>query len=152
MMNHRKWYGLTFLFSLFLCCSIAFSVIAQTPPSAETPTSSTPENCPPTLPLWDTLIQRSYQQAIQDAQEINSTEVSQNLWAISRQNSQLQWRNTGRQSKVLMVTWTGWDGYDQQIGKPMTLTQEVWVTPVPEVQQFAQSLSLDDVNIINASV
>ncbi|MFP5272271.1 hypothetical protein [Coleofasciculus sp.] len=42
-----------------------------------------------------------------------------------------------------MVTWTSWNGYDTQIGLPMELSRETWVTSVPELQTFARTLNLD---------
>lgn len=38
-----------------------------------------------------------------------------------------------------MVTLTDWTGYADSEGQPMTLTREVWLTPVPELQDMCRS-------------
>jgi hypothetical protein len=41
-----------------------------------------------------------------------------------------------------VATWTSWDGYDNKIDSSMTLSREIWVTAVPQVQQFCQELNM----------
>jgi hypothetical protein len=93
--------------------------------------------------LCETLLKRSYVRAIEDAEVADESEISTTLQAISANNPNLKWRDYQGQKQVLMVTWTSWNGYDTQIGLPIELSREIWVTSVPELQTFAQTLNLD---------
>jgi len=55
-------------------------------------------------------------------------------------NPDLVWRNIGDDQQVKMVVWTSWAGYDDLVGQAYTATREIWVTSVPEVQQFCKRL------------
>ena len=82
-------------------------------------------------------LQERYAAALQDANIAEADEVFDGLTVISADNADLQWQADS--NRVLMVTWTSWDGYDTQMGKEIQLAREVWVTAVPQLQSFCQS-------------
>ena len=90
--------------------------------------------------IFETLLQRSYWRAIEDARDAEETEIDRDLWAIDPDNPELLWSEA---FQVLVVTWTNWDGYDALIGSPLDLDRPVWVTPAPQVQRFCQGLDFD---------
>ncbi|MDY7014079.1 MAG: hypothetical protein SVX43_10880, partial [Cyanobacteriota bacterium] len=93
--------------------------------------------------LFEMQLQRSYQRAIQDADDAQRSEISNTLWPITPDNPNLRWREVNGQPQVLVVTWTSWNGYRDRVGQTMQLSREVWVTAVPELQQFAAQLNFD---------
>ncbi|MEQ8999155.1 MAG: hypothetical protein RID53_21865 [Coleofasciculus sp. B1-GNL1-01] len=93
--------------------------------------------------LLETLLKRSYLRAVKDAEVADESEISTTLQAISANNPNLKWRDYQGQKQVLMVTWTSWNGYDNQVGLPMELSREIWVTAVPELQTFARTVNFD---------
>ena len=96
-------------------------------------------------------MQRSYQRAVEDGPDYDvSTSTMKFITssrAITPDNSQLIWRKERGQQQVLMVTWTSWDGYSDRIGQKMDLEREIWVTAVPELQQFASALELSPTSL-----
>ncbi|MBI5835539.1 MAG: hypothetical protein HZB16_24815 [Armatimonadetes bacterium] len=73
-----------------------------------------------------------YQHAVQDARTTEAEEVSHDLTPIVPANPDLQWRD----GAVLMVTWTGWTGYDPLVGQATVLSREVWTTCAPLVRGY----------------
>ena len=98
--------------------------------------------------LFEVQLQRAYQRAVEDAYNAQPDEVHHQLWAITPDNPQLIWRKSKEQKQVLMVTWTSWDGYSDRVGQKMDLEREIWVTAVPELQQFASQLDLSENSLI----
>ncbi|MDJ0617929.1 MAG: hypothetical protein QNJ63_14490 [Calothrix sp. MO_192.B10] len=94
--------------------------------------------------LFEIQLSRGYQLAVKDARNAQSDEISNTLLSITLDNPKLVWRKVKGKPQVLMVTWTDWDGYDNQIGEKMRLTREVWVTAVPELKKFAAKLNLSE--------
>ncbi len=85
----------------------------------------------------DASLESRYQAAVADAKVATVAEVSRDLVAISHNTPELVWKSD--QDSVLVLTWTGWDGYDKQVGQPVTLQREVWVTPAPYLQEFCKA-------------
>ncbi len=97
-------------------------------------------------PLWEYLFPKSYEAtpqladdpatayraAIEDAKVAEPDEIITTLTAITKHNPELHW-NDGR---VLMTTWTDWDGYDSMHNATISLKSEVWVTPSQELRIF----------------
>lgn len=82
-------------------------------------------------------IQQVYAAALQDAKVAEPAEIVDTLTAITPDNADLSWQaDSGR---VLMVTWTSWNGYDGLVGQETQLGREVWVTATPQLQTFCQS-------------
>lgn len=92
-------------------------------------------------------LQERYVQAIEDARTAEEGEVHAELVAIVEPNAKLRWTGEAGSRRVLMVSWTSWDGYTSHEGGPMNLTQEVWVTAVPEVSEFCTGLDLSPVDL-----
>ena len=92
--------------------------------------------------LFEVQLSRAYQIAVKDARNAQENEISNQLLPITLDNPNLVWRNVKGKPQVLMVTWTSWNGYDDKVSQTMPLTQEVWVTTVPELQKFAAKLNL----------
>lgn len=72
---------------------------------------------------------RAYRAAIRDAAVAEPGEVRHDLVAITPDNRTLKWKD----GRVLVVTWSGWDGYQE--GQEMSLTRAVWVTVADQVQE-----------------
>ena len=85
-------------------------------------------------------LKKEYSAAVADAAVAEPSEISKNLVAIVPANDQLVWKNRGDavNAKVLVVTWTSYNGYDGYVDKPYTMSREVWVTTVPEVKNFCK--------------
>jgi hypothetical protein len=77
-----------------------------------------------------------YWDAVEDARTPEPQEVFRNLTAITRSNKTLVWDNRDR---VLVATWATWGGYAPNQGKSLILTQELWVTAVPDLKNFCRS-------------
>jgi hypothetical protein len=75
----------------------------------------------------------AYWDAVEDARLAEPHEVFRNLTAITPHNSALSWDARGR---VLVATWTTWDGYTRNVGNQLILTRDLWVTAVPDMRDF----------------
>lgn len=85
-----------------------------------------------------------YNAAIEDAAIAEKHEISKNLVAIVPSNNDLIWKNKDAQEPyVLVVTWTDYDGYDGKVGQSTAAGIDIWVTVVPEVQDFCRNLPND---------
>jgi hypothetical protein len=80
---------------------------------------------------------QQYAAALQDAKVADPDEIFDGLTAITPDNSALTWQTDS--GRVLMVTWTSWNGYDSLVGQETKLAREVWATAVPQLQTFCQS-------------
>ncbi|EYF01636.1 hypothetical protein [Chondromyces apiculatus] len=80
-----------------------------------------------------------YANAVADAEVAEESEIVDTLTAIDANNADLVRDTDGR---VLMVTWTSYDGYDQLVGYETSLGVAVWVTPGRAVQTFCQDTGL----------
>lgn len=87
----------------------------------------------------DQSLQIAYQNAIKDAQIAEPHEISKGLIAIVERDNRLKWKEYPDGKRVLVVTWTSWDGYDNQVGKAMELTRDIWITTVPELSNFCKT-------------
>jgi hypothetical protein len=90
----------------------------------------------------DPALTARYQQAVEDAQIAEWGESATNLTAIRPQTAGLIWDNDGATTRVLLVTWTSWTGYDAMVGTTTTLSRDAWMTPVPEIKDFCTSSGL----------
>jgi hypothetical protein len=87
-------------------------------------------------------LQKMYQSAVVDAATAEPSEISKNLVAIVPSNPHLIWKNKGdaENARILVVTWTNYNGYDDKIGQSIPLSREVWVTTAPQVKNFCKTL------------
>ena len=77
----------------------------------------------------------AYWDAVEDARNPQPQEVFKNLTAITHYNNALTWDKSGR---VLVTTWTAWDGYSQNVNNQLILTRDLWVTVAPDLQAFCK--------------
>ena len=84
----------------------------------------------PVTPVYS--LDQLYRRAVNDARTTEAVEVSHALTPIVPSNPALQWRD----GRVLMVTWTGWTGYDPLVGSDTVLTREVWTTCAPAIRGY----------------
>jgi hypothetical protein len=101
-----------------------------------------PEEEPKPEPPPAACTQEDYDRSITDAIEPTQEDVIDGLWPITPANTRLSW-NDG-QSAVRMVTWTTYPGYKQGDN---TLSQEVWVTAVPQLKELCRTLPDDAARI-----
>ena len=83
-------------------------------------------------------LQAAYRSAVKDAATAEPDEISRNLTAITASNPALIWQGLPGKSRVLVVTWTNWEGYLKEVGQTITNTRVTWVTIAPELQAFCR--------------
>lgn len=86
-------------------------------------------------------LEEAYSCAVKDAEIAESEEIVYDLIPITMKNNYLTWNDSGN---VLMISWTSWDGYDESVGQSVELGREVWVTAVPELQDFCSRYDPND--------
>ena len=84
--------------------------------------------------------QTLYREAVEDAAVVDADEAVTDLVAIVPGSDQIVEDGEGR---VLMITWTDWDGYDGLEGQATELGVEVWTTAAPHLQQFCRGVGGD---------
>jgi hypothetical protein len=103
-------------------------------------------------------LQEVYKAAVKDAETAEADEISTQLTAIVPENDCLIWEGVPGQSRVQMVTWTSWTGYDNMVGKSVQVddlmkstqtTRDTWVTAAPELHEFCakQRLNTEDMTL-----
>ncbi|GAB4217003.1 MAG: hypothetical protein OHK0022_58840 [Roseiflexaceae bacterium] len=108
--------------------------------AATTPAPTAPSQAAP--PAQDAAqLRQAYERSIRDAEVAEPSEISRDLIPIVESNDKLQWQGQAGSKQVLMVTWTSWNGYNDQVGKPYTVPvgREIWFTAVPEVRDFCRN-------------
>lgn len=85
-----------------------------------------------------------YKAAVADAAIAEASEIDDMLTAIADSNANLVRDANGR---VLMVTWTSYTGYDNQVGQDVSLGKETWVTAAPELQKFCKATGLSGADL-----
>lgn len=98
--------------------------------------------CP--MPKTDAELQTAYEAAVADAEVAEASEICKDLLAITPYNPRVTWEGVPGESRVLMVTWTSYTGYDDLVGKSIVLsdltkaetmaTRDIWVTAAMGVQ------------------
>ncbi|HSR50107.1 MAG TPA: hypothetical protein VLV83_04720 [Acidobacteriota bacterium] len=87
--------------------------------------------------------QGTFQEALDRAMSLSTLNVTRHLEALTPENSSLHWDSTDpRSPKVLVATWTSYDGYPRNKEQTCSLARQVWVTPVPQVQGFCRGSRL----------
>lgn len=114
--------------------------------------------CPTTAPsMTDEQLQAAFQAAVKDAEVAEPGEISTRLTAITPYNDRLIWEGTAGASRVLMVTWTSYTGYDDLVGKSIQAdditkstetSRDTWVTAAPELQAFCKRQHLDSAALV----
>jgi len=84
------------------------------------------------------ILQQHYRNAIEDARIAEAREISRDLVSIIESNDSLIWDD----KRILVVTWTSWNGYNNKVGQSVTTTKNIWVTVVPQVKDFCNQHNL----------
>lgn len=90
-------------------------------------------------------LQNLLNQALQDAQKPDNDEVTTNLWSLSINNPRVKSRTINGVIEYRMVTWMNLDSKEEnfwqsQQRKKYSLPKQVlWLTAVPQVQEFCQN-------------
>ena len=87
-------------------------------------------------------LKQEYSNAITDAEVVEPLEISKDLIAIVPWDTNLVWKDNAENKRLLVVTWTSWNGYDEKIGQTMELSREIWVTAAPELKNFCKKQKL----------
>lgn len=82
-------------------------------------------------------LQQRYFNAIKDAEVAEPGEIYRYLVAIKSKEDCLKWDDKGE--RILVVTWTNWDGYDDKIDQIIENDRKTWVTTVPELKKFCNT-------------
>lgn len=102
-----------------------------------------PPPAPPTPPPPDPEILIA--QALADAEVAEPDEVVHDLIALVPERDDLVWEpgvDAGA-ARVLLVAWTTWDGYAEQVGQTVPLGRTLWVSAAPEVHELCRASGLD---------
>ena len=118
---------------------LACSSASQASPSQQSPTATA---SPGKTALTDDELNDRFRAAVVDASVAEPDEVSDQLTAIDPKTDDVIWNK--KRDHVLMVTWTSWDGYDDQVGKKVVLQREAWVTAAPQFKEFCSSYQPDE--------
>jgi len=98
--------------------------------------------------------------AISDAAVPTPAEIDDDLIPIRRDNRRLRWENDGQDARVKVVSWMSEDTFQRYYSQPPELPTNksappnwstvMWVTAVPEVQEFCSGLGTRDTTAISA--
>jgi hypothetical protein len=115
-------------------------------PTALEGTTPSPEVAPATsIGAMD--LQQAYLNAVKDAATAELQEISKNLTPIVETNANLVWEGEPGNRRVLVLTWTSWNGYDDKVGQAITTTRDTWVTVAPELKNFCTNYNSDQPNL-----
>ena len=102
-------------------------------------------------PVSESVLQKLYVAAVEDAKDARPDEISYALVPIVARNEKLSWKKSEQgEDLVLTATWTSWTGYDDKVGENVTLERPVWATTVPELKDFCEENSKTIIRRINA--
>ena len=95
----------------------------------------------------DSALQAAYLAAINDARVAEPDEICRDLEPVTYYNTDLVWEGQPGASRVLLLTWTSWDGYKDAAGGDFKLSREAWVVIPGQLKDFYREnkrLSGDD--------
>lgn len=84
---------------------------------------------------WNT----KFKAAVADAKDAKPDEIDKNLMAITPENNKLVRDGAGR---ILVMAFTSYSGYDDKVNSELPLSKEIWITTVPELENFCQQTNL----------
>lgn len=113
------------------------------PAAAETPST----DVAPSEAASPEALQQAYLQAVQDAATVEPQEISKNLIPIVETNTDLVWEGQPGSRRVLVLTWTSWNGYDDKMGQSIVTTRETWVTAAPGLKNFCTHYAADSAKL-----
>jgi len=87
----------------------------------------------------DISIEEKYENAIKDAMIAEQSEISNKLIAINDTNSYITRTGIGTNTKILVLTWTKYPGSFPEDSTITNTWGEIWVTVVPELEDWFES-------------
>lgn len=85
----------------------------------------------------------AFKAALKDVMWPDAADVASELWPLSADAPRIAWDRREGVDRVLMATFTGYDGYDGRVGALSDeLAIDVWVSPVPQLQERCRSFGL----------
>lgn len=122
-----------FVLTLGLTVTGCSGTDTSTDPTATASSTSASAAASPTA----TQLPAAYLAAVADAETAGPDQMAPSLVALTPGASNVVFNADNTAAE--MVTLTDWTGYADSVGQPMTLSREVWLTPVPELQDFCRS-------------
>ncbi|WP_428265698.1 hypothetical protein [Haliangium sp.] len=117
-----------------LSLALAALVLAACGSNAPTPEQPQPEPSPKALII----------KALSDAEIAAADEVVNDLPALVPGTEPMKWQqDEAGDDWVLLVTWTDWEGFREQVGQTVPVERALWVSAVPEVQSFCRNTGLE---------
>jgi hypothetical protein len=104
------------------------------------------EPSPTPTPIED--LNAAYQAAIADASVAEASETTRDLTALIDSEPGLIWDTSTGPSRVLMVMWTSWPGYADEVGSVTTVNRNLWVSAAPQIQEFCKAQRLTEDNVV----
>jgi hypothetical protein len=95
----------------------------------------------PCVNLSEDELQQAYLMAVKDAEKAEPSEISRRLTPIVDHNPDLIWQGKRGESRLLVVTLTAPDKYDDKVPDQIA-KGDVWVTVVPELRNYCKELNL----------
>ena len=99
-------------------------------------------------------LQKRFIDAISDAAVPTPAKIDNRLIPIRRDNTGLRWENDGADARVKVVSWMSEDTFQRYYAQPAELPTDksappswstvMWVTAVPQVQDFCRALGTRD--------
>ncbi|MEH2115024.1 hypothetical protein [Nostoc sp.] len=87
--------------------------------------------------------------AIEDAKRPSKDKVVNNLWPLSKSNTQIKWRENNGKIEYLMANWKYVKNptEDWKVGTKKSIEARTWLTAVPQVKEFCQNCKGIGINI-----
>ncbi|MBG1266076.1 hypothetical protein [Nostoc sp. WHI] len=87
--------------------------------------------------------------AIEDAKKPSEDKVVKNLWPLSKNNSEIKWRENDGKIEYLMASWkyVKNTNEDWKIGTKKSIANQTWLTAVPQVKEFCENCKGIGINI-----
>ncbi|MEL7409465.1 MAG: hypothetical protein AAFN00_21385, partial [Cyanobacteria bacterium J06558_2] len=95
----------------------------------------------PLSPTTQVYTPQVYIDALKKAEQVSSDNISRGLTAIVKDNSQIQWQ--GDRLKVATFT-----NHQYEVGSTEPQSRELWVTVVPELQNFCHNYAITGQEVI----
>ncbi|ACC80429.1 hypothetical protein [Nostoc punctiforme] len=138
---------ISLIFFIFTDVFVSHSSPAYSTDNSAEPinTENTDFNCYRQYPETKYPEAKSYCHALANTRNAEFHQIWKDLTAIIKDNRKIKWEDDKIKSRLLVATWTGWNGYDDKIGKDfVTATQDIWVTVAPELQDFCKPFSMTE--------
>jgi hypothetical protein len=98
-------------------------------------------------------LKKQLDKAIEDAKKPSKDKIVNNLWALTKENPQIQTRTKNGKTEFLMVTWVD-ENSANKYWQPglQTTKKQTWLTAASQVQQFCHSCKGLDIKNIPGNI